>query len=407
MNTGDAAELRGASLRLALQFSALVLVLFAVLAGVTFFVVGASQSEAATRTLVDAGLVDSTRDAPPNVLVAIQSGYKLQITRSAPSWFPEADAMRKQKDPDDVTQTTLSEGGHSYIVRTSIEKGRVVQTAIDNRENTEELQRLGLALLISGILAVLASAVIAAVMARRAMRPMIEALNLQRRFVADASHELRTPLTLLTTRAQLLRRRLGERDATEGTSAIGVELDMILQDSRDLTEILEDLLITADPRETGESIPLDVNALLGDAVADMESEAQTRRIEMRWADVGRPLIVRGGRASLSRMCKALIVNALDHAEHLVVIEARPRAKSVELRFSDDGPGFPEGMEHRAFVRFATSRGGPSRGQKPRHYGIGLALVADVAARNGGRVGIESAEPGAGAVITVILPLTGS
>lgn len=43
---------------------------------------------------------------------------------------------------------------------------------------------------------------------RRATQPLSTALALQRRFVSDTSHELRTPPTLLSTRAQLLRRRL-------------------------------------------------------------------------------------------------------------------------------------------------------------------------------------------------------
>lgn len=44
-------------------------------------------------------------------------------------------------------------------------------------------------------------------LARRAMTPLSEALDRQRRFVADAGHEWRTPLTQLHTRAQLLARR--------------------------------------------------------------------------------------------------------------------------------------------------------------------------------------------------------
>ena len=43
---------------------------------------------------------------------------------------------------------------------------------------------------------------------RRSIRPLVKALALQRRFVADASHELRAPLTVLHTRAQLVARRL-------------------------------------------------------------------------------------------------------------------------------------------------------------------------------------------------------
>ena len=59
----------------------------------------------------------------------------------------------------------------------------------------------------------------AAVLARRAVRPMAQALEQQRRFVADAGHELRTPLTLLSTRSQLLARRVRDTDDPRRSSA--------------------------------------------------------------------------------------------------------------------------------------------------------------------------------------------
>ena len=70
---------------------------------------------------------------------------------------------------------------------------------------------------------------------------------MQRRFVADASHELRTPLTLLSTRAQLLARRLRRRP--EVTDQVVADVEGVVADTRMLTEILDDLLVAADTAE--------------------------------------------------------------------------------------------------------------------------------------------------------------
>src|SRR6185312_11269921 len=163
----------------------------------------------------------------------------------------------------------IERGGHTYAVRTELVGGRVVQAAVDVHESQEELQRLALALLLSGAAVAAVAAVAGVLMARRAMRPMAQALAMQRRFVADASHELRTPLTVLSTRVQLLRRRLARAEASgtgpeevagAGPEEVAGAVDGIVEDARQLAEILEDLLISADPRETQSAGPVQLQA---------------------------------------------------------------------------------------------------------------------------------------------------
>ena len=73
--------------------------------------------------------------------------------------------------------------------------------------------RLLLSLGIAELAGIVASIAVVTLLTRRSIRPLAEALALQRRFVADASHELRAPLTVLHTRIQLLARRFDDGDA--------------------------------------------------------------------------------------------------------------------------------------------------------------------------------------------------
>jgi signal transduction histidine kinase len=108
-----------------------------------------------------------------------------------------------------------------------------------------------------------------------------------------------------------------------------------------------------------------------------------------------------------RLYTALITNAIDHALSGVTIEVLSRGRVAEIRVSDDGPGFSEEARGPAFERFATSRPTSDVGEHPRHYGLGLALVAEVAARHRGGVALEPPRPGIGAVIVVTIPLSRS
>ena len=69
---------------------------------------------------------------------------------------------------------------------------------------------------------------------------------------------------------------------------------------------------------------------------------------------------------------------------------------------DDGPGFSAGVDSRAFERFATARDAQPGDDRARHYGLGLALVAEVVGRHRGTVDAAN-RPEGGAVVTVRLP----
>lgn len=399
MRNTEASELRRASRRLAVGFAALMLALIVVVGGVVFGVVIAGQNETMRQSLVDAEHLDSPRDAPPDTYIAIVDGDRATLSPNAPRGFPDESALDRVGRGSGPIQTTETFEGRDFAVRTDSDSGRVVQVAVDLEEGREELQRLALAFTAAGLVAVVAAGFAATWMSRRVMRPMAQALALQRRFVTDASHELRTPLTLLSTRAQLLRRRLPAADL--GGLASGI--DEVVQDAKSLTEILDDLLISADPRVAAESTEVDLVSVAEDVVASVRAEAIDRDISIVRKGSGSPVVVTGARIALSRMVVAIVANALDHAQSEIVVDVHPHGAYAVVRVRDDGPGFPPEFQHRAFERFASTRHvttQPDHDGGSRHYGLGLALVAEVVARHGGTVSIDGATGGGEVIVTL-------
>jgi len=236
-------------------------------------------------------------------------------------------------------------------------------------------------------------------LARRAVQPMVGALSLQRRFVADASHELRTPLTLLATRAQLLSRHV----AADGVASDRVNHDVegLLADSAALTSVLDDMLVAADSRSV-DAVPVDVAAIADEVVDAARAAAHDRGVEL--ARAGEDHVVALASApSVRRAVTALIDNAVGHARTSVEVRVVGGSHAAVLIVEDDGPGLPsDGAD--LFLRFATSRADAADPAAPKHYGLGLALVAEVAAQHGGRVRAGARADGrAGAAITLELP----
>ena len=218
--------------------------------------------------------------------------------------------------------------------------------------------------------------------ARRAVLPLAEALRLQRHFVADASHELRTPLTVLSTRIQLLQRKLDRGDE------VGTTVTKLRDDAAGMTDVLNDLLLTVEGSQDAAS-PTAVQPVVRQAVNSLQVVADQAGVRLQVSAGADPSVTVPAQ-SLSRAIVALVDNAIQHspADSVVAVSIAQEGAEVAIRVRDHGPGIGETDPSRMFERFAH---GAETGRK-RSFGLGLALVSEIAQRNGGDILIESTGP---------------
>lgn len=249
--------------------------------------------------------------------------------------------------------------------------------------------------IVLGLLGVVLLAVVAWLAARRSVRPLGDALRLQRNFVADASHELRTPLTTLTSRIQVLKRRQERGEPIEDTI---VELR---RDAGMMTDVLDDLLLAAeggtvagDAASVGEAVTTAVDSMR--PLAD--DSAVTLAVDVRQsAAVALPSV------TLVRLVVALVDNAVQHspAGAAVTVSATVEDGTAAIRVADQGSGIHGIATDAVFERFARS----AESGRRRSFGLGLSLVRDVAVRAGGSVVVENTSS-AGTTFLLRLPVVG-
>jgi len=400
---GDAADLRRTSLRLGLQAGLLVVGCLFVVGALIFVVYERAADAAADQLLSDTtNNIDAASEAPPGVRVVVVTPRGRSISPGMPRGLPVEDQIAATARDGRTRQVDIERGGDSYTVRTAAVNGRVTQAVLDRHEADEQRGRILTALLTAGVAGVLLAALVAAWLARRTVRPMADTIALQRRFVADASHELRTPLTLLSTRAQLLSRRL-HRDPRV-TDQVVADVDGVVADTRTLTEILDELLTAADTPSQTEWTTVDVAALVQEVAGAATAVAEKSGVTLTVGDRA-AATVEGSPAALRRALTALVDNAVSHARSAVTIAVRTSGRRVEIEVADDGPGIPQDIAPRLFDRFSSLRSEVPAPDGRRHYGLGLALVADVAANHQGRVSVADRTDGStGAVFTLTLPV---
>ncbi|WP_285241657.1 HAMP domain-containing sensor histidine kinase [Pseudarthrobacter sp. MEB009] len=257
------------------------------------------------------------------------------------------------------------------------------------------------AMIIAGVAGTLLAGGIGWLSARSAIRPLGEALALQRRFIQDASHEMRTPLAILDARIQLAQR------TTTPDTPTGQALARIRADTASLTLIVNELLesATGTPHQPNGS-PADVAGVAKDVMDNIRPLAAKRGITLEYSGSGQP------RANippqrLHRAILGLAENALAHTPpggH-ITIAASTTGNRATITVTDSGTGITGIDRDRIFDRFARTTH-QRDGQEPRSFGIGLSLVRDIAAAAGGTAEVLHTGP-EGTGMRIDLPLATS
>jgi signal transduction histidine kinase len=359
--------------------------------GISYWVLLRGQNDEVDRTL-NATLARGLSVTPPGcVYLVTPAGH----TPSGPMPFAVPPPAPVPHDGDVVTQE-LSLGGGTYTMRTVNRDGQVSQAFMDEYYLITDRQRLVLGLAVAELVVLLVAVLSGYLLAGRAIRPLGEALRRQRTFVADASHELRAPLTRLHTRTQLMARRA----RSSAVSAVSAEdLDTLVDGTRELGEVVDDLLLSAQAGCDRPSLePVELGLLAEQAVAAEAVRAGDRRVRIRvHRSPGLADVVPGVPTALRRVLSALLDNAIGHTPpggSIEVTLANPDDRHVELRVQDTGTGFAQRDAERLFERFAHGTNGEGR-----RFGLGLALVHEVVTGHGGTIAAAGA-PGAGATFTL-------
>lgn len=213
----------------------------------------------------------------------------------------------------------------------------------------------------------------------------------QARFVADAGHELRTPLTSLRTNIELL-----AADADRAMLA-PVDRQTIMRDVRsqlvEFSSLVSDLIgLTREDRRYADLGEIDLTAVLEEAVD---------RISMRAPGVGwsvdlDTVHLNGDADLLARAFTNVLDNAVKYSPPGGTISVT--LKGTEVRIGDEGRGVSP--EERPFVfdrffRSEASRATPGTG-------LGLSITESVVRQHGGTVAVTDA-PSGGAQFVLTFP----
>jgi two-component system sensor histidine kinase QseC len=244
--------------------------------------------------------------------------------------------------------------------------------------------------------------------APREVRPIVGALNTllarvlnalegERRFTANAAHELRTPLAAI--QAQLHMARVAQDEVARRAA-----LDQLQRGVERGKRLVGQLLALArlDPEQALPDAQAVQLGAVAEAVCAELAPAALARGQTLSLDVPPDAPpVRGNADLLSMLLSNLLDNAIRYTPaggHIGLV-VRRCAQGLQIDVADDGPGIPAEQRERVFDRFY--RGDH---QSQPGTGLGLAICRRVAELHETAIVLASGSDGRGLVATVTLAL---
>jgi signal transduction histidine kinase len=216
----------------------------------------------------------------------------------------------------------------------------------------------------------------------------------QQRFIANASHELRTPLAVMRATIDVV---LGNPDSTPGDLR-GMGAD--IRASVDHAEQLIAALLILARNERGLTVREQVD--LATATEDVLDGAGPgdRRVHATLE----PAVISGDPVLAERLIANLLDNAIryNHAGGDIWISTRAGTGGSQLTVANTGPVISLADAGRIFEPFQRLT------ERTTHdgFGLGLAIVASIAAIHGGTVTARPRDAG-GLAVTVTIPSAGT
>jgi hypothetical protein len=215
------------------------------------------------------------------------------------------------------------------------------------------------------------------------------AFDAQQRFVANASHELRTPLAMMRTTLDVAVAKPGGVPAQ--TRELGAELRLDLDHADRLLESFL-TLARAQNGELDEPNQVALGPLIRSALGDRAEEIAAKELTVE-TDLD-AVEVAGSPTLLRRMIENVIENAVRHTQPGGLVEvalASPDGPWARVVISSSGPLLDSGAVAdlaKPFKRLSQDRTGSQDG-----HGLGLSIVAAVAAAHGGQLYLHAREEG--------------
>lgn len=270
---------------------------------------------------------------------------------------------------------------------------------LDISSNLQDMKNLIITSMIVGIFAFLAFLLLSFLLSNWALKPVQDAWNQQKQFVADASHELKTPLTVILADSDILLTHSGDTIDQQKKW-----INSIQSEAQRMKKLVESLLFLA--KSDANRLPVEFQNVNFSDVAwscmlPFESIAYEHGIHLH-SEIENDLFVCGNEAQLKQVMMIFLDNAVKYTpvKGKICVQLKRNNDKMICKIHNTGSYISKEEQAHIFERFY-------RCDKARvhegGYGLGLSIAKSIMDAHHGQIQVESNEI-EGCCFQLILPL---
>lgn len=267
------------------------------------------------------------------------------------------------------------------------------QAYIEERVDASRQRLIGNLVLLN-VVVLVAGAGVSYLLARRTMQPIVDAVDNQERFTADASHELRTPLAAMKSEIEV-----GLRDGKITKDEAVELLKSNLEEVDRLGALAEGLLTLTQTSDAPlELKPVSLEDVAAGVAKRLQPLADAKRIVIKREL--QPIIAQANEPALEKIIGILLDNAIKYTPEgkTVTVKTFKRDDRAVIEVADQGIGIKASELPHIFDRFYRADTSRTKQTVPGH-GLGLSIAQKLATQMNSKIEVKST-PNHGSVFSL-------
>lgn len=222
------------------------------------------------------------------------------------------------------------------------------------------------------------------ILSKKAVEPVAQSYEKQKRFITDAGHELKTPIAIIAANTEVLEMDYGESQWTSS----------IYNQTKRMTELTTSLMELARMEEDNNSMQM-IDFSMSDAVVESVepfialANSKDKEIHM---NIDKDISFRGNEQSIRQLVSILLDNSIKYSPEKGKIEValKKQGRHIQLSTCNSGKDLTQKNLDLLFDRFY--RADSSRNSQTGGYGIGLSIAKGIVTKHKGKIKAESCQP---------------